>query len=121
MRNANVSVLFVPADGGYSQLLCADEKLEWSREPFLDSEPQPLNTNSRARNGRRSDDYQAWFKHSRYAEIYAENARLKPRMRRRNRHSKSLTFESICREICRTQSRSDAAIHRRNYIMARYK
>lgn len=39
-------------------LLCADEKLEWSRELFLDSEPQPLYMNSRARNGRRSDDYQ---------------------------------------------------------------
>lgn len=50
-------VCFCIPPGGYSQLLCADEKLEWSRE-LLDSEPQLLYTNSRARNGRRSDDYQ---------------------------------------------------------------
>lgn len=42
-----------------SQLLCADEKLDWSREPLFDSEARPLYTNSRARNDHRSDDYQA--------------------------------------------------------------
>lgn len=50
MRNANFvlySLLYsLFLLGGYSQLLCANEKLEWSREPLLDSEPQPPYTST---------------------------------------------------------------------------
>lgn len=107
--------------------IIVDEKLEWSRrQPLLDNEPTAVFTRTIVLvPGRCADDY----RHDLNLRIMRRFT-WKTRGGNRERAGeilapKSLTLESMCREICRAQSRSartyEHAIHRRNYIMTHYK